>query len=72
VAIPKAVHSTKPWQLHLPNRKVSAGALTGALTVLLVAVLNKYLATPVPAEVSSAIMTILSFAATYWILLKTD
>jgi len=52
-------------QLHLPNRKVSTGALAGALTVLLVAVLNKYLATPVPGEVSSAIMTILSFAAAY-------
>ena len=50
----------------LPTRKVTAGALAGAVTVLVVAIVEAFGVT-VPAEVASSATTVLAFVASYFI-----
>lgn len=49
-----------------PTRKVTAAGLGGALTVIIVFVINS-LGTEVPGEVASAITTVVTFLAGYFI-----
>lgn len=54
----------------LPTRKVGASALAGALSVVLVWVLNTFVLTgpiKITGEVASAITTILAFAVGYFV-----
>lgn len=51
-----------------PTKKVTAGALTGALTVIALAVLN-YFGIELPPEVSGAITGVLTSGAAY---MKTE
>lgn len=54
--------------LQTPHRKVSAGAMAGAMTVVLVWVLNTYvLADPIPSHVAAAITTLLTFMMSYMV-----
>lgn len=48
-----------------PTRKVTAGGLAGAVTVILVWVVQEAFAIEIPGEVASAITVVLSFAAAY-------
>lgn len=49
-----------------PVRKVIVGGLAGALSTVLLWVLNTYvLPKPMPAEVGSAVTTVLSFVVSY-------
>lgn len=48
-----------------PTRKVMAAGLAGALVTVLVGVLNVF-NVEVPAEVSSALVTVISFVAAYF------
>lgn len=49
-------------QSALPTRKVLTSGVTGAVTVIIIYVLNTYvLPEPIPVEIGSAIATILSF-----------
>ena len=50
----------------LPTRKVTAGALAGAVTVLAVFVVEAF-GVDVPPEVASSVTTILAFVASYFI-----
>jgi hypothetical protein len=53
-----------------PSRKVTVGALAGALSVVLVWIANSFFmpeGKAIPAEVASAITTIISFIASYLI-----
>lgn len=51
-----------------PARKVMAGAFAGALATLAVWVANSFLLSdPVPAEVSVALTTALTFAVSYFV-----
>jgi hypothetical protein len=59
-----------PKQSYLPSRKVGAGALAGALSVVLVWALNNLVLTgptKITGEVASAITTILTFAVGYFV-----
>ena len=51
----------------VPVRKVTAGGAAGAVTVILVFVINTYMspAKPLPPEIASAMTTVLSFVAAY-------
>src|SRR6059058_3471015 len=51
----------------VPVRKVTAGGAAGAVTVILVFVINTYVspAKPLSPEIASAITTVLSFVAAY-------
>lgn len=49
----------------LPNRKVGASAIAGALTILLVAILKLYI--PIDVEVASAITTLITFGVGYFV-----
>lgn len=63
--------STKPRPTYLPIRKITAGALTGALVTLTVLILNTY--NPffrqqddrISGEISSAATTIMMFIVSY-------
>ena len=50
----------------LPTRKVTAGALAGAVTVIGVAIAEAF-GVVVPAEVASSITTVLAFVASYFV-----
>jgi hypothetical protein len=52
-----------------PVNKVTYGALAGALSVIIVYVINTYVTPtkPLPSEVSSAFTTILSFIVSYFV-----
>jgi hypothetical protein len=54
-----------------PSKKVAAGGVAGALTVVLVWVINTFMLTnqaqQIPGEVASAITTIFSFAVAYFV-----
>ena len=53
-----------------PTRKVMAGGLSGAVTVVLVWLLNAYIlpaAKPIPAEISSALPVIVTFLVSYMV-----
>ena len=52
-----------------PVRKVTVGGIAGAITTILVYVVNTYLAPskPLTPEIAAAITTIISFVAAYWV-----
>ena len=52
-----------------PNRKVGAGAIAGAITVILVWTLNTFVTvqTPIPPEIASAITTVITFIVSYFV-----
>ena len=55
---------------YLPSRKVGAGALAGALSVILVWIINTFVLTgsvKITGEVASAITTILTFLVGYFV-----
>jgi hypothetical protein len=55
---------------NMPTQKVMIGGLAGAITTILVLILNMYVfpeGQPVPGEIAAAITTILTFAISYWI-----
>ena len=49
----------------MPSRKVNAGALAGALSIILVWAIKQYGATELPVEVASGITTIITFITSY-------
>lgn len=49
----------------MPTRKVTAGALAGALSVVVVWGLKQFAHTDIPGEVASALTTILSLFTSY-------
>ena len=57
--------------LAAPSRKVGSSALAGALSIILVFVINNYVLTngqtPISGEVASAITTILTFTVGYFV-----
>ncbi len=55
---------------YLPSRKVGAGALAGALSVILVWIINTFVLTgsvKITGEVASAMTTILTFLVGYFV-----
>jgi len=50
-----------------PTKKVSAGALAGAVTIILIWVVGEATSTDVPGAVGAAITTILTFVASYFV-----
>lgn len=48
-----------------PTAKVAAGGVAGAITTLIVAVLEHWVRWPVPPEVSAALVTVVSFVVAY-------
>lgn len=54
------------------NPKVAAGGVAGAVTIILVWILNTGAGVDVPPEVASAITTVLSFAAGYMMPSKSN
>ncbi len=54
----------------LPTRKVTLGGVAGAISVVLVWLANSFLMPqekPIPAEIASAITTIISFVVSYFV-----
>ena len=54
----------------MPIRKVSVGALAGAVSTVIVFVLNTFVLShdqQIPAEVATALATVLSFCASYFV-----
>lgn len=51
----------------LPTRKVGSGALAGAVTVIVLWIINAATGVDVPPEVASAITFVLMFAASYFV-----
>ena len=49
------------------NRKVSAGGLAGALSIVVLWALKVYGHQELPAEVGSAVTTVLSFVTSYFV-----
>ena len=49
----------------MPTRKVTAGALAGALSVAIVWAVKEFTGTEIPPEVASALTTILSLGTSY-------
>ena len=56
-----------PQATIIPRRKVIAGGLAGAVTIVVVFILNTYVTPdrPITGEVSSAITTIITFIASF-------
>jgi len=55
---------------YLPSRKVGAGALAGALSVILVWIINTFVLTgsmKITGEVASALTTVLTFLVGYFV-----
>ena len=55
---------------YLTTRKVTVGGLAGALSVVLVWVANTYWMSsdkPIPAEIASALTTIITFVVSYFV-----
>lgn len=52
-----------------PDRKVTAGALAGSLSAILVWTLNTYVTVerPIPAEIAVAVTTVLTFMVSYFV-----
>lgn len=48
-----------------PDRKVTAGALAGALTIVLVWAVQEFAQVVIPGEVASAITMIITFCVSY-------
>jgi len=51
----------------VPTRKVGAGALAGAISVMLVWAVKNYGNTDLPAEMSSALTTVVTFITSYFV-----
>jgi len=51
----------------MPNRKVGAGALAGAISVLLVWLVKHFSGTDIPAEQASGLTTIITFITSYFV-----
>ena len=49
----------------MPNKKVNAGALAGALSIVLIWAINQYSGTALPGEVASGVTTIVTFITSY-------
>jgi hypothetical protein len=49
----------------VPTRKVTAGVLAGAVTTIIVALINAYASKPLPSGVEGSMVTILTFLAGY-------
>lgn len=51
----------------MPTRKVTAGGVAGAISAIIVWMLNAYflIEKPIPAEIAVAITTVLTFAVQY-------
>lgn len=49
-----------------PTRKVTGGAIAGALSVVLIWI-TQQMGVIVPAEISSAVTTLITFATSYWL-----
>ena len=49
------------------NRKVSAGGLAGALSIILVWAIKQFGAMELPAEVASGVTTLLTFITSYFV-----
>lgn len=54
---------------NVPVRKVTAGGIAGAVTTVLVFVVNTYVAPskPITPEIAAALTTIISFVTAYWV-----
>lgn len=54
---------------NVPVRKVTAGGIAGAVTTVVVFVVNTYVAPtkPLTPEIAAAITTVISFIAAYWV-----
>jgi Mg/Co/Ni transporter MgtE len=55
---------------YAPSRKVGSGALTGAVSIILVWVLNSFVftgGTKITGEIASALTTILTFLVSYFV-----
>lgn len=50
-----------------PTKKVTAGGLAGALSVLIVWALGEFGGLTIPPEIASAITTVLAFATSYFV-----
>jgi Mg/Co/Ni transporter MgtE len=58
----------QPQPTNLPRRKIITGGIAGAVTVVIVFVLNAYVLPgdkPIPADIASAITTIITFAISF-------
>lgn len=51
----------------MPYTKVTAGAIAGALTVILIFVVQALTDLEIPAEVASAVTVLLTFAVSYFV-----
>jgi hypothetical protein len=63
-----ATHPSAKQQDAVPTRKVTAGGIAGAASILIVFLLNTYILPPdkpLTAEIAAALTTILSFAIAY-------
>lgn len=49
-----------------PTRKVTGGAIAGALSIVLIWIIGQF-EVKVPAEISSALTTLVTFATSYWL-----
>jgi putative flippase GtrA len=49
----------------MPYRKVTAGALAGAMSVILIWILHTWMEIEIPPEVASAITVVMTFATSY-------
>jgi hypothetical protein len=56
-----------PTPSRVPNRKVSAGALAAALTFIIVWIVNSTVGVTVSGEAAAALVTVLSFTASYFV-----
>ena len=60
------VESAPPASL-APTRKVGAGALAGAVSVVVLWAIETFTTVDIPAEVAAAIATLIYFAVSYWV-----
>lgn len=51
----------------MPNRKVGAGALSGAVAVLLIWIADAFGGVKIPAEQGAGLTTILTFMVSYFV-----
>lgn len=51
----------------MPNRKVGAGALAGAMAVLLIWIADAFGGVKIPAEQGAGLTTILTFITSYYV-----
>jgi hypothetical protein len=51
----------------MPNKKVGAGALAGALSVILAGVIKQFAGVELSAEVGMAVTTVMTFLVSYFV-----